>query len=181
MSSPKKKPKPPLTQSLCPFYVPQCRTVFLWSSAGSTLKSRRIGVVQTHIRSFSLFCTQICISAPVEGSAPEKRFLVSHSSDSSWFKWTLLVEMVLLVHLAQRSCQSCSWPARSPILPGLADAPEICLLCTAQPSLHTGSPQFCPLAELWEPLQPQCRCSREIWAGLICYQLTHRYTSPFNE
>lgn len=88
--------------------------------------------------------------APVEGSAPEKRFLVSHSSDSSWFKWTLLVEMVLLVHLAQRSCQSCSWPARNPILPGLADALGICSLCTAQPSLHTGSPQFCPLGQSFE-------------------------------
>lgn len=119
--------------------------------------------------------------APVEGSAPEKRLLVPHSSDSSWFKWTLLVELALLVHLAQRACQSCSWPARNPILTGSADALGICSLCTAQPSLHTSSPQFCPLAEQWEPLQPKSRCSREIWAGLICFHLTHRCPLPFNE
>lgn len=64
-NTPKEKnPKPPLTQPLCPLYVTQCRTVFLSSSAGSTLKSGRIGGVQTHVRSFSLFCMQICISGP---------------------------------------------------------------------------------------------------------------------
>lgn len=131
-NTPKKNPKSPLTQSLCPFHVPQCRTDFLWSSTGSTLKSRRVGVVQTHIRSFSLFCTQICIPGPCWRFSSREKFLISHSSDSSWFKWTLLVELALLVHLAQRSCQSCSWPARSPILPGLADALGSALC--AQPS-----------------------------------------------
>lgn len=71
--------------------------------------------------------------------------------------------------------------SQEPHSPRFSWCPGICSLCPAQSSLHAGSPQFCPLAEQWEPLQPKWRCSREIWAGLICYHLRHEYTLPFNE
>lgn len=178
-NTPKKILKPPLTQPLCPLHVTQCRTVFLSSSAGSTLKSRRIGGVQTHIRSFSLFCRQICISGPCwRFSSREKDPDVSQL----WFFMFQMDTccgtgtMVLSIELREL-VRACSWRARSPILTGSADG--IC-------SVHTPSPACTP--RYWQDSgshsspNPDARGSRrEMWACLICYHLTHRYTLPFNE
>lgn len=55
-----------------------------------------IGAVQTHVKSFSLFCMKICISGHVEGSSPEEPVLKSHVSAYPCFKWTLLGNLVRL-------------------------------------------------------------------------------------
>lgn len=153
-------------------------------SAGSALIPEGLVLFRFTSGPSVCFVHKSAFLAPVEGSAPEKRMLMSHSSDSSCFKWTLLVE------LAQCSCPFSSKSLSEVVLEqpetsfsqSSADALGICSLCTplVQPA-HPGTVHW-QNSGSHSSLNPDARRSRrEIWAWLICYSLTHRYTLPFNE
>lgn len=137
------------------------------------------------------FVCKSAFLAPVEGSAPEKRMLMSHNSDSSCFRWALLVELAwwccpfsseslseavldLLFICQKPHYHKFSW------CPGdLLSVHTPILACTC---VHPGTVHWQNNGSNPSP-NPDARGSRrEIWGWLICYHhLTRGCTLPFNE